>query len=91
MSVYSIDRIALVLQAVYLQKANTTDAIEHLQIDSRRIIHPQSTIFFALQTGRRDGHAFIKDCYHKGVRSFIVQKKIELVDFPEANFLLVDD
>ena len=61
MTLYSTDRIVNILHALYLQKANTTDTIEHLQIDSRRIIHPQTTLFFALQTARRDGHDFIKE------------------------------
>ena len=88
---YSIDTIARILPAAYLQQANTTDAIEHLQIDSRRIIHPQTTLFFALQTARRDGHNFLQECYHKGVRNFIVQKNIDVAGFTDANFLLVDD
>ncbi len=91
MPLYSIDTIASILHAAYLQKANTADMIEHLQIDSRRIIHPQTVLFFALQTTRRDGHDFIKECYSKGVRNFIVQKKIAVTDFADANFLLVDD
>ncbi len=88
---YSIERIAQVLEAVYLQKANTEHAVEYIQIDSRRIIHPQSTIFFALQTERRDGHDFIKDCYQKGVRYFVVQKKTDTTPFTDAFFLLVDN
>ncbi len=91
MTLYSTDRIVNILHAVYLQKANTTDTIEHLQIDSRRIIHPQTTLFFALQTARRDGHDFIKECYSKGIRNFAVQKTIDTIDFADANFILVDD
>ncbi len=91
MTLYSIDRIVTILQAVYLQKANATDAVEHLQIDSRRIIHPQTTLFFALQTARRDGHDFIKECYSRGIRNFAVQKKVDVSVFSDANFILVDD
>ncbi len=91
MSFFTIDKIASVLNAVYLQKANITDNIEYLQTDSRRIIHPQTTLFFALKTGRRDGHDFIHECYNKGVRNFIVQKHISISDYSDANFLLVDD
>ena len=91
MPLYSIDRISAILHAAYLQKANTTDAVEHLQIDSRRIIHPQTTLFFALQTARRNGHDFIKECYTKGVRNFVVHEKIIVTDFTDANFLLVDN
>lgn len=88
---YSIDTIASVLKAVYLQQANSSDTIEHLQTDSRRIIHPQTALFFALKTGRRDGHDFIKECYNKGVRNFIVHKSFSVDEYSNANFLLVDD
>lgn len=91
MTLYSTDRIVSILQAVYLQKAGTSTTIEHLQIDSRRIIHPQTTLFFALQTARRDGHDYIKECYSKGTRNFVVQKKTGFPVFADANFILVDD
>jgi len=89
MSHYHIDRIASVLQAVYLQQADTSCTIEHLLIDSRRVIHPPTALFFALSTSRRDGHDFIKETYSKGVRNFVVQATISTAQFPEANFLLV--
>ncbi|MFT3845570.1 MAG: bifunctional UDP-N-acetylmuramoyl-tripeptide:D-alanyl-D-alanine ligase/alanine racemase [Lacibacter sp.] len=88
---YTIEKIASLLHAVYLQKTNSSDRIEYLQTDSRRIIHPQSSLFFALKTGTRDGHTFIKECYSKGVRNFIIQTKIDVSGFANADFLLVDD
>jgi alanine racemase len=91
MSHYRIDRIASVLQADYLQQADTTCTIEHLLIDSRRVIHPPTALFFALNTGRRDGHDFIKETYSKGVRNFVVQTTLSTSQFPEANFLLVQN
>lgn len=91
MSHYRIDRIASVLQAVYLQQAEVTCTIEHLLIDSRRVIHPQTALFFALSTSRRDGHDFIKETYSKGVRNFVVQSTLSTAQFPEANFLLVNN
>ncbi|MEJ8816817.1 bifunctional UDP-N-acetylmuramoyl-tripeptide:D-alanyl-D-alanine ligase/alanine racemase [Lacibacter sp. H407] len=91
MSHYRIDRIAGILQAVCLQQADVTCNIEHLLIDSRRVIHPPTALFFALLTSRRDGHDYIKEAYSKGVRNFIVQKKITVDQFPEANILLVVD
>lgn len=88
---YSIQQLTDILQADLLQQSTTAYTIDHLQIDSRRIIHPHTSLFFALQTGRRDGHDFIKECYNKGVRNFIIQKKISTADFADANFLLVND
>jgi len=62
--------------------------ISHLLYDSRRIQHPETSLFFALQTAHGDGHQFIADAYKKGVRNFVVSKKITLAD---ATFILVDD
>ncbi len=59
--------------------------------DSRRLIYPETTLFFALYGPRRDGHAFIPDLYLRGVRNFIIYHPPELKDYPEANFILVND
>jgi len=62
-----------------------------LVYDSRKITHPSQTLFFALR-GSRDGHDFLKDAYHKGIRNFVVEKNRLLPgDFPEANILEVDE
>jgi Alr-MurF fusion protein len=91
MSHYNIDRIAAVLQASYLQKADTTGSVEHLLIDSRRIIHPTTALFFALKTPRRDAHDYINEAYIKGVRHFIVQQQVDVKALLGANVLLVPD
>ena len=57
--------------------------------DSRRLIFPESTLFFALYGSRRDGHAFIADLYLRGVRNFVVYQSLQVEDYPEANFILV--
>jgi Alr-MurF fusion protein len=91
MSHYNIDRIASVLQASYLQQTDANGRVEHLLIDSRRIIHPSTVLFFALKTARRNGHDYINEAYNKGVRHFIVQQAIDLKAIPQANVLLVSD
>lgn len=62
--------------------------ISHLVYDSRRIQHPETPLFFALQTAHGDGHQFIQDAYKKGVRCFVVSRSMQL---EEANFILVED
>jgi Alr-MurF fusion protein len=59
--------------------------------DSRRLIYPESTLFFALYGSRRNGHLFIPDLYLRGVRNFIVYQSLDITDYPEANFILVKD
>lgn len=88
---YNITRVAEIMQARFLQQAAGNSYVEHLLIDSRRVIHPSTALFFAIATTRRDGYDFIKEAYNKGVRGFVIQKEINTQLFPEASFLLVDD
>lgn len=62
--------------------------IDHLVYDSRRIQHPATSLFFALQTPHGDGHRFVQDAYEKGVRSFVVSQPLLLED---VNLVLVND
>lgn len=52
----------------------TTNAV-YLLTDSRQLIFPQQTLFFAIRGVRHDGHQFIADLYQKGVRQFVVEQK----------------
>jgi Alr-MurF fusion protein len=90
MSSYSVNTIETILKAEVVQTSDDV-AIEQLCIDSRRIVHPAHTLFFALKTERRNGHHFIKQCYEKGVRCFVVSEKADYTSYTEAHFLLVAD
>ncbi len=87
---YSIATLHNWLNAEWLLAHNTTQDIEHLAFDSRRIAFPERTLFLAL-TAQRDGHAFIADAYQRGVRNFLVSQSIDFKQFSEANILKVDD
>ena len=89
---YSIDTIAQLLQAERI--GNSEGTIKWLLTDSRSLGFPEETLFFALVTGRGDGHRYIADLYNRGVRHFVVSKRLsaeELQSMPEANFLVVED
>ena len=62
--------------------------VSHLAYDSRRIQHPDTSLFFALHTAHGDGHRFIAEAYQKGVRAFVVNRVVELDD---ASFIVVKD
>lgn len=66
-------------------------SIEQLLIDSRKLIFPQTSLFFALPGFRRDGHSFIEVLYEKGVRNFIVCNPISAEQFPGSNIIHVPD
>lgn len=66
-------------------------AISILLTDSRKLVNPESTLFFALSGPRRDGHLFIPDLYKAGLRYFVVSEKINAKNYPGAIFLTVDN
>ncbi len=68
---------------------NTNAVITELAIDSRKINTPAGALFIALNTSRRDGHAFIDAAYTAGVRSFLVSE--EIAALPDANIIKVPD
>jgi len=63
--------------------------IEQIFFDSRLIVHPINGIFFALSGNQKDGHAYIADAYHKGIRNFVVSHPIE--NFNDINQIIVDN
>ncbi|MBI1770055.1 MAG: bifunctional UDP-N-acetylmuramoyl-tripeptide:D-alanyl-D-alanine ligase/alanine racemase [Bacteroidetes bacterium] len=65
-------------------------SIQNLVVDSRKAIVGEGSVFFAISGPRNDGHQYVSDLYHTGIRQFIVQKIIDYKNFPEANILLVD-
>jgi alanine racemase len=86
---YSIEHIAAVIEA---ELSSATDAgIAYLLIDSRKIVFPAQSLFFAISGPRRNGHQFIQEVYDRGVRSFVVDRSFPTSGFPDANFLRVTD
>jgi len=53
---------------------NSDLSITDLAYDSRNLVKPRSSIFFALVTKKNDGHNYITEAYRKGVRAFVVNK-----------------
>jgi alanine racemase len=86
---YDIRKITEVTSGIFLKKKILDASIEHLLFDSRQVSFPSTSLFFAIQGERRDGHAFIKQLYDKGVYNFIVEKKTATRSFPNANFIIV--
>ncbi|MEK7199622.1 MAG: Mur ligase family protein, partial [Bacteroidota bacterium] len=86
---YTVKHIAEIIQAVLCQADDSL--IKYLLTDSRKIVFPQTSLFFAISGPRRDGHSFIKEAYEQGVRNFVVKKGLAAIDFPDAVFLQVPD
>jgi len=86
---YTISDITGILQADTRLVQN--NIISHLLLDSRKIIVPAHSLFFALGGFRRDGHDYIPALYRSGVRSFVISHEVDYSGYPEANFLRVND
>ncbi|MFC4262396.1 bifunctional UDP-N-acetylmuramoyl-tripeptide:D-alanyl-D-alanine ligase/alanine racemase [Ferruginibacter yonginensis] len=68
--------------------------VDYLLTDSRKLLIPSSTIFFALEGNNRQGISFVTTLYHKGVRCFVVPQNINshfFDDLPQANFVIVNN
>lgn len=86
---YTIQQIAQCIPALDLfQGILEKMPLRHVSFDTRTISHGAETLFIALKTDNRDGHDFIPQAMEKGVKNFIVSKKIEGT---EINYLLVED
>jgi alanine racemase len=86
---YSISDIARIIQAG--NAIVSDDIIDHLLIDSRKIISPSTSLFFALKGARRDGQQFIPELYRKGIRNFVVSETLNDALYADANVLVVND
>jgi alanine racemase len=86
---YTIQQIAERLNIASFKVKNDT-LINTLLIDSRSVVSPESSLFFAI-LAHRDGHEFISDAYANGIRSFVISNPSYQDIYPDANFLLVPD
>ena len=86
---YSIEKVTTLIGA--RRYGNSDGNVRWLLTDSRSLCFPEETLFFALKTQRNDGHRYIDDLYHRGVRMFVVKQVPEHYDthYPDANFLVV--
>lgn len=85
MRAYNITSIAKMLNAKHFQ-INTEGVISELLLDSRQLIYPEKSLFFALKGERFDAHDYIDTLYQKGVRNFCVSKNLNIDNWKEANF-----
>ncbi len=88
---YKVFKIAEIIHATILQRGEDV-LIENLLTDSRKLLFPDSSLFFALPGAGRNGSGFIQALYKKAVRNFVVCKEYKLEnDVAGATILQVDD
>ncbi|HZG23277.1 MAG TPA: hypothetical protein VEZ17_01795, partial [Chitinophagaceae bacterium] len=77
---YSIQDIATIIKGEpFLQQPDVT--IEHLFVDSRKLVTPATSLFFSLAGPRRNGHLFIPELYEKSVFNFVVSEPADTLKY----------
>ncbi|HRP16512.1 MAG TPA: Mur ligase family protein, partial [Ginsengibacter sp.] len=69
---YDMEAIARIV-AGRLKPSDKATQPKYLSVDSRKIVAPESTLFWAISTEQRDGSIFIPELYSRGVRNFITE------------------
>lgn len=72
-SEYTISEITRIVKGELIQENNENTLINELITDSRQLILPDGSLFFALTSKRNDGHKYIEELYNRGVRNFVVE------------------
>ena len=96
---YTIKRIASIVGGQLIGNQSDTIVVKDILFDSRLLIDAENTLFFALYSGRNDGHKYIAELYEKGVKSFVISRDfIEnyvetrlIASLPNAVFIVVND
>jgi len=66
--------------------------ILHLVLDSRKIVFPVSSLFFAIRGPQHDGHQFISEAAENGIRNFLISDEtFVLKERNDCNYILVKD
>ena len=86
---YTIENVTALIGA--RRFGHSATQVEWLLTDSRSLVFPETTLFFALRTKVGDGHRYVADLYRRGVRNFVVGTlpAEHETAFPDANFLQV--
>ncbi|MFM2284559.1 MAG: hypothetical protein RLZZ543_55, partial [Bacteroidota bacterium] len=91
MNAYPIGKIATWLKAPILTHLEGESEVCELLYDSRRMDHPEGSLFIALVTSRNNGHRFIEGLIKQGVKQFLVQETPREELLNEARFIVVPD
>jgi Alr-MurF fusion protein len=88
---YTINKIQQIINGNFLLQHDADAVVAHLLIDSRKLLFPAATLFFAIAGPRRQGNAFVHDLYQKGVTNFVVDAGFTFhpEDFSSANIIVV--
>ncbi|SIO41299.1 bifunctional UDP-N-acetylmuramoyl-tripeptide:D-alanyl-D-alanine ligase/alanine racemase [Chitinophaga niabensis] len=85
---YTAESISKILKGELLQQTGNAE-IEHILLDSRKLLIPETSLFIPLVSERRNAHQYIDEMYQKGVSNFVVSEPMSTAQYPKANIILV--
>lgn len=86
---YTIRRVAEITKGEVVGNQHINIIIKNILFDSRLLVEPENTLFFALSSESNDGHKYIGELKSKGVRAFVVSRSFSTDD--DASYIVVDD
>jgi alanine racemase len=86
---YSISDVVEFTNGELINEGAEGKFISDILIDSRRLVTPEDSLFFALVSKKNNGHKYLNELYEKGVRNFVVSENI--VEHKDANYILVEN
>jgi alanine racemase len=89
---YTIQQIKKITNGNWLHKNLLTPQPAYLSLDSRKIVFPETTVFFAIKTSHQNANLFIENIYKRGVRNFVTDDNhIDITTIPLANVIVVQN
>jgi Alr-MurF fusion protein len=90
MGIYSLGKIAEITGGILEGESNIS--IRQLLIDSRSTTVSSSSLFIAISGERHDGHRYVAELYHRGIRAFMISRMVEAYrSMTGAGFVIVKD
>ncbi|OQA94534.1 MAG: Alanine racemase [Bacteroidetes bacterium ADurb.Bin217] len=86
MFAYSVSDICSITQSTCV--GNPSSRIDSVYIDSKTIPSHASAVFIAIVGAKHNGHSFISELYHRGVRNFWVQLHADYPLFDDATYII---
>lgn len=87
---YTLDELCSVTNGTI--SGDPASSFVHISVDSRTLTSPANTLFVALRGERNDGHRFIGELIHRGVKNFLVESvNPEHTETQDVNFVCVSD
>ncbi len=90
---YSPEEVAKIVGGFCKGEGSCNTRVRLLLTDSRQILSPSATLFFALKSSKDNGHRYLTELLNRGVRCFVVENPQDKLQrkYPDACFIVVEN